>query len=282
MTSKFSELVKNKETALVYHGAKGETVILSEKQPHRNTERLFEYFSPVEKFMLECALDSNCECQLQMDAYVCEVTTISGHGVAAIAPARCGDTRDDDAYDWFSRLAGLEFDSEYDMGFLFADEVLSRIVPDLCRIYSDMEFEFAVKDLRSELLDLSLPNLIRICMLCAGIADTVSSDRRMEIKLDSTKEELKLTFLTGCEPNSYREETADTLVDLARFVCEREGGKFEIFREKGVLEINFVFRSQPDEIPEFKFRDQFSGYSEYFSKVEREIDALRAEEQSQH
>ena len=282
MKAEFLNLIKNKETALVYPGARGETLILHEKQPHRNTERLFEYFSPSERLMLECALDAKGECSFSTDKLICEITSVAGHSVAAVAPREIGPCEDRDAYDCFARLAEIDFGEAVECGYVLAAEMLSRLIPDVCRIYPDMECEFVGGGWGDELFGLSTPNLMRICMLCAPIADSVSSDRRMEVNIDSTEEELRLTFLTGCGDGSYNKITADETVHLAQFVCEREGGKFKLSREMDKLLMSFVFRSQPDEVPEFKFRDQFEGYDEYFSRVVSDITALRAEKQSKH
>lgn len=282
MTRKFLSLIKCGKTSLVYHGARGETVILSEKQPHGKSVRLFEHIGFCDRFKLECALDSGDECEFTISGNVCAVTSVSNLRIAAVAPMSCQSITNDCVYDCFSKLAELETGEIRDSGLCFAEEMISKILGDISKLYPDMEFEFSSEVRETEVLAVSTPNLMRICMLSSEAANAVSCDRRLKIRLDCVKEELKLTFLTGCEKTVTDDGSVALCSELAEFAAQREGGTFELSFGKGSLGMSYTFRSQPDEMPDFKFRDQFEGYGGYLSKVQKELSELRTEKQGKH
>ncbi len=278
--NKFLTLLQNRDTELVYHGRKGETVILKEKQSHEESVRLFEYLTPTEKLKIESALDALSESvfSLMNGEYTCAVSTVYGHRIAAVE--RNGDGSRlyyDNIYDAVARLSEAEFDTGDPGGLCFAEDVIEKIIPDLTRLYPDMEFELSMGGERSPLF-VSLANVIRICMLCVEAANRVSTDRLLKVNIHSTSETLKIEF--SCAAPKC--DCMGDCLELAGFIAELEKGQLSTDRKDGVLKMQFSFMAHPEELPEFKFRDQFERYGEYMEKVKNELCSLRAQEQSQH
>ncbi len=277
---KFLSLLHSRDAELVYHGRTGETVILREKQPHEVSERLFECLTPADKVKVEASLYASSDgvFTLMGGKYICAVGTVSGHSIAAIDKNR--DAFPDcygNVYDAISRLNGAEFDTGDPGGICFAKDVFERIIPDLLRCYPDMEFEFSSNRERV-MLFVSLANIIRICMLCAETANRVSTDRRLLINIYSISEIMNIEF--SC--SAPRCEFARDCLELAGFIAEREKGQLSVENKDGRLRMSFYFLAQPEELPEFKFRDQFARYGEYWEKAAKELASLRTQQQGEH
>ena len=53
MKKAFISHLGSEEKTLMFHGDRDDTVILKEKQPHEDSERLFEYLSEKDKIKIE-------------------------------------------------------------------------------------------------------------------------------------------------------------------------------------------------------------------------------------
>lgn len=128
------------------------------------------------------------------------------------------------------------------------------------------------------MLESNVSNVIRICSLCADFANEISTDRLLIIRLRDTTDTLSLEFVTAVGRGGVAEIDTSAFVGLADFVCERENGKLTVAIDGGKLKLNFMFASELEEFPEFKFQEQFKAYEKYFDKIRSEIVRLRAQE----
>ena len=281
MKKEFISHLGSKEKTLMFHGSRDDTVILKEKQPHEDSERLFEYLSEKDKIKIEASLDGRAaeSFSIRRGDYSCAVNSMGGHRVAVVANECAPAVADlDDIYLSVESLCaggGLVALRE---AVVSADELLAKISYDLCSSHPDMEFEFYHSGGRGKMLESNVSNIIRICSLCANFADEISTDRLLVIRLRDTTDTLSVEFITGAGRGGVADIDAHSFVGLADFVAERENGKLTVAIDGGKLKMNFMFASDLEEFPEFKFQEQFEEYEKYFDKIRCEILRLRAQE----
>lgn len=216
----------------------------TEKQPHEKQVRLFEHLTPKDKLRLEALLCGKAPRDLSFTLENGDVIELS------------------------------EIEPKEKPYAVCASDVLYRLCAHMAKAFPDMELSFTNVNCTDELLSIHVSNLMRICMLCADVAGSYSLDRCLDICLKSSGRtaQAELRF----ETSSFHSVSDDVRVELARFVSETEKCIFDMTVSGCTVELTLKDSSEPEDMPEFKYADQFEDWDQYFLKVSSEVKALNA------